>query len=111
MQVGDRQARIMSEQLPSNDRVTVVAAKTLATYERVVLVDTTVGAFTVTLPPVGESKGNTISIHFITDGGDCTISDGGDSRNWTDQVMTAVDDRVLLYSDGLIWWVLDSILT
>lgn len=80
---------------------------TLEVYETLVYADSSDGAFTITLPPVGESKGIIFSIIMTADGGDVTIADQDDSVAWAaDYTMTAVDDKVLLYSDGVSWWAI-----
>lgn len=62
-------------------------------------------AITVTLPPVSEARGLFFSFYMkLSNTGDCTVQDQDDSLGWSDAVMTATDDYLLLYSDGLRWW-------
>ena len=90
--------------------VAVTAADTLEVYEQNVLVTST-GAYAITLPPVSEARGLMYSIYFVSDGGDVTIQDQDDSFDWSDMVMTANNDRVLLYSDGRTWHPLIDVTT
>jgi hypothetical protein len=111
MQTADRQNRIMKEQLPPNAPNYVTVAETLDVEDHVNLCDSTLGAFAITLPPVGEAKGCMYSFLLQVDGGNVTIQDQNESQSWTDLVMTAVSDRALVYSDGFMWHTLDSVLT
>jgi len=84
------------------------AAETLQVYEQVVLIDTDTndGTFTLTLPPVAEAAGKFYAIHLIDDGGDVTVQDQDDSYDWGgDYTLDADADGVLLFSDGLKWWL------
>ena len=72
------------------------------------------GAITVTLPPVAEAKGRIYSIiardadgtNFIT------VQDKDDSECWAGDIsLDGKCDRIVLYSDGLAWIVLQSLLT
>jgi len=80
---------------------------TMEVFEQVVLVDTDTadGTFTVTLPPVAEAAGKFYAVHLIDDGGNVTVQDQDDSYDWSNQTLTADDDGVLLFSDGLKWWL------
>jgi len=88
-------------------RTAAYTSDTMAVYERVVLVDTDTvdGTFTVTLPPVAEAAGKFYAVHQIDDGGNTTIQDQDDSYDWSNQTLTEDDDGVLLFSDGLKWWL------
>jgi hypothetical protein len=90
----------------SDRTVLVTAADTLAAYEQTVLVDSTDGAFALTLPPVSEARGLIYTLYFMTDGGDVTIQDQDDSFDWSDKTFAAADDSVALYSDGRKWYVI-----
>ncbi len=80
---------------------------TLEVFEQICLIDTDTadGTFTCYLPSVGEAKGKFYSITLVDDGGNVTVADQDDSYDWSDQSLTADDDGVLLYSDGMKWWV------
>jgi hypothetical protein len=93
----------------------VIAAATLKPYEKFVEVDTTAGAFTLKMPPVAECAGKTYSI-MITGGATtaCTLAPyaSGDSYDWTgDFTIDASLDRILLFSDGRKWWVLENLIS
>lgn len=99
-----RQNRIDSDSVIDNfyeatENVTLNVRQTL------VYGDSTAGAFTITLPPVGEAKGLLFSILMSVDAGDITIADQDDSVAWDgDYTLNDVDDGFLLYSDGVSWW-------
>ena len=72
------------------------------------------GPIVISLPPVAEAKGRFYSIicrdadavNFIT------IQDQDDSECWAGDVMlNGKCDKLLCYSDGLAWFVAQSILT
>jgi hypothetical protein len=78
---------------------------TLNVRQTLVYGDSTAGAFTITLPPVGEAKGLLFSIVMTVDNGDITIADQDDSIGWDgDYTLNDVNDGFLLYSDGVMWW-------
>ena len=64
------------------------------------------------LPPVSEMMGEIISIRGNGLANQVTVvayGDGGsldDAVDWTDLVLTADDDFVVLYSDGYKWFIL-----
>ena len=68
------------------------------------------GAFTITLPSVGEAKGLLFSLFMVARNGseDITIADKGDDTGLSDIVLNAADERCLLYSDGFHWFTLAS---
>ena len=88
-------------------RTAVYITDTLDVFEQICLIDTDTvdGTFTVTLPPVGEAKGKFYSINLVDDGGNVTVQDQDDSYDWTNQTLTADADGVLLFSDGMKWWL------
>lgn len=93
--------------------VNISGDKALDVFERVVIADTSDGAITVTLPPVGEAVGKIFTIHAPTagtDGNAVTLEDkNNDSVNWPgDFTLDADNDRIALISDGRAWWVLDN---
>ena len=82
----------------------VTAATTLKPWVRRAEVDTTGGAFTLTLPPVSQMAEKSLAIYQIAGATNaCTIADAGDSRNWSNITLNANDEHVLLYSDGFQW--------
>ena len=80
---------------------------TLEVFEQICLIDTetAAGTFTCYLPPVGEAKGKFYSINLVADDGNVTIADQDDSYDWSDLTMATAVDGVLLFSDGMKWWV------
>jgi hypothetical protein len=108
----ERFARQMREIVSGDDAFAVIdAAATLTLYQQQVRADTTDGAMAITLPSVAEAKGLLFSIILETDNGDLTVQDQDDSYDWSDMVLTAIKDRVLLYSDGFVWHKLIDITT
>ncbi|RLG99224.1 hypothetical protein DRO38_08030 [Candidatus Bathyarchaeota archaeon] len=73
--------------------------------------DSTDGAFTVTLPPVGEAAGKMFSVYLKVDGGDITIEDSAnDSLGWDgDYTLDDVGDGYCFYSDGRSWFPVGSL--
>lgn len=66
---------------------------------------------TLTLPSVKEAAGRFYSIHLLSlsTANTITIADQDDSLDWTDiSNMDAASDSVLLYADGLRWFVVDN---
>ena len=94
------------------DPYVIAAAATLKISQNSILVDSTDGAFAITLPGVSEARGMIFSATMIADAGNVTIQDQDDSYgNWSDLVLTAVQDHVCIYSDGLVWHVLHDTTT
>ena len=62
-------------------------------------------AIVVTLPPVTDAKGRFYSIfaRLASGANTITITHKDDSEGWTDIVLDAADEGVLLYSDGIRW--------
>jgi len=92
-------------------RTAAYTSDTMEVFEQVVLIDTNTvdGTFTVTLPPVAEAAGKFYSISLMDAAGAVTIQDQDDSTDWSNiTTMDADDDAVLLYSDGLRWFVVDN---
>jgi len=93
-------------------RTAAYTSDTMEVFEQVVLVDTDTvdGTFTVTLPPVAEAAGKFYSITLIDDGGNLTVQDQDDSIGYAgDFVFDADAEALLLYSDGLAWWVVVNV--
>ena len=69
------------------------------------------------LPPVSDVAGEIISIRMNGNADQMTVvsyGDGGSvdaSVDWTDQVLTADDDFLVLYSDGFKWFIIASQVT
>jgi hypothetical protein len=89
----------------------VTAAATLKLHEQNVRVDSTAGAFALTLPPVGDAIGLMFTVAMIVDNGNVTVQDQDESYGWSDMVLTAVADHVCVYSDGLVWHQLCDVTT
>jgi hypothetical protein len=102
-----RQDQIDDGQVLNKTTFGTVAA-TLTAQQQVVEYTTAAGACACTLPPVIEAMGKIYTISLITDGGDLTVQDQDDSRDWTDLTMDTANDYCCLYSDGRKWFNLDS---
>jgi hypothetical protein len=64
------------------------------------------GELTVNLPNVSEARGRTYSIYVIAAGGEAalaTVTAGDDAAIAFTQALNAVDERVVMYSDGYAW--------
>lgn len=76
--------------------------------------DAVSGPITITLPPVAEAKGRFYSI-VVRDAdavNTITVTDDDDSECWLgDVVLNGKCDRLLMYSDGLIWHPLAALET
>ena len=87
----------------------------MSTYDYVVRpsADPSTGPITITLPRVAEAKGRFYSILARDADGTntITIQDQDDSELWSDITLNGPGDQVLLYSDGIHWWSVVSILT
>jgi hypothetical protein len=88
----------------------------MATYDYVVRpsADGDSGPINLTLPPVAEAKGRFYGI--VARNADGTnfiiVQDKDDSECWAgDITLNGKCDRVLLYSDGLTWYTVLSVLT
>lgn len=88
------------------DKANHITAETYLTIrDQLVHADTTDGAMTVYLPPVALAAGKFFSVALITDGGDLTIADLDDSRNWEgDYTLDDAGEHKLFYSDGEKWY-------
>ena len=71
-------------------------------------------AFTLSLPPVAEAKGKTAVISVTSATAAVTLTDYGtasynDSENWEgDYTLDAAEDRIVLYSTGREWTVIEN---
>ena len=65
----------------------------------------------IVLPSVAEAKGRfySIVVRAAEQGFTITITDQDDSECWADIILTAKCEHVLLYSDGLFWFALDTV--
>ena len=107
-----RRGRLNAEMVPSTKSVVhKTASATLAFYEQRCTVDSTLGAVTITLPPVTEAVGRCYSIICTTFVSAVTIADNDDSYSWADETssVAAAGDGALYYSDGFTWWNLSTI--
>ena len=85
----------------------VTANATLGVHDRVVFVDSTAGAVTVTLPDVGEAAGKVFTITCPSAGtNNVVITDGAVSTNWSNITLSTNNHKRALYSDGVSWFVL-----
>lgn len=64
--------------------------------------------YAITLPPVAEAVECLISISLVTLGDDevVTVQDQDDSYDWADLTLDTLNDGVLLYCDGIKFWVI-----
>lgn len=88
-------------------------SRTLKVYEQTVLCYATAGSLTLTLPNVLEAAGRLFSIYCkdLTSPSTVTVQDNDESLEWSDLSLTADDDHVLLYSDGLQWNLIIDVTT
>ena len=95
--------------------VNPTANYSMNTYDYVVRpsANPTSGPITITLPRVSEAKGRFYSILARDADGTNTITvqDRDDSELWSDITFNGAGDQVLLYSDGLHWWIVSQTLT
>lgn len=92
------------------DKYEVVTADiTLDRYDEVVRVSASpdTGPIVITLAPVNECAGRHVAILARDADGtnDVTVQDQDESEDWSDITLDGPDDGVLLYSDGMKWWV------
>lgn len=91
-----------------NDKFKLIAgtAVTLKPYEQVVRAAQLTASFAVTLAPVSTMRGKFVSVHVVNANSQAlTLQDANDSQDWTDRTLDANNDGILLYSDGIKWWV------
>ena len=83
----------------------------MTTLDYVVRPSASAAPMVIVLPSVSEAKGRFYSI--VARDADAvntiTITDKDDSECWVDIVLNSKCDRVLLYSDGLLWHPLASL--
>ena len=75
--------------------------------------DAVSGPIVLVLPPVAEAKGRFYSI-CVRDAdvvNTITVTDRDDSECWADIILNTKCDRLLMYSDGLLWHPLAAITT
>lgn len=81
----------------------------LEVYETDVRVDSSSVACTVTLPYVAEAKGVIMTVTQVGTGtNNITVQDRDESSNWTDVVLNAAGEYVIVRSDGIKWHVVQS---
>ena len=85
----------------------------MSTRDYVVRPSATTAPMVLVLPPVSEAKGRFYSI--VVRAADAintiTVTDRDDSECWADIVLNNKCDRLLMYSDGLLWHPLAAITT
>jgi hypothetical protein len=83
---------------------------TLGVHDQVVIVDSGDEAVTITLPNVGEAAGKVFTITANDgDGNTVTIEDNADESGLADEAIVGDGGQRVLYSDGLHWHILASI--
>ena len=89
------------------------ASCSLALYERVVrATPNEVADITITLPNVSEAAGLFFSIYCVANATyNVVVQDNDESEGWSDLTLTALNDMVLLYSDGFTWFKLVDVTT
>lgn len=96
------------------NRADLTAATTLRPEQTMVRVtsNTTYPSWTLTLPPVAKAQGRLFSIiATIANAQAVTVTSQGDSDSFPgDFTLDTDNDRVLLYSDGEIWWVVSNVI-
>jgi len=102
--------RMIGSASPQN--VVKLVAATLAVHEQYVTVDSTAGAFTVTMPRAEDAAGLHFTVTMTVDNGNVTVAfPGAAGQDPGDAVLTAVDDYVSMYSSGERWIVESEITT
>ena len=87
---------------------------TLKPNQNMVFVGDFEDAVTVTLPPVGDCGGRIFAIHVTETAAtnNVTVTHSGDSLAWANQVIeAAAGGSVLLWCDGVKFWVISAKLT
>ncbi len=84
------------------------ATATSLPHELALFGDTTVGAFTLTLPHVSEMAGKTVSIQLVNNTGNrMTLVTPGDRDTKLSALVLDTDlDRVVAFCDGQTWYAL-----
>jgi hypothetical protein len=97
-------------EIPTKNFLAPAATYQMLPFDLVLRPDATAGSFTITLPPVSEAQGRWYSILLRTAGGHAvTVKDKDDSECWPgDIALDTACDRLLLYSDGMTWYVFYS---
>ena len=87
----------------------------LAVWETMVFIASSANSFTIYLPEVAEAKGKFYSIHLVTaNSKTITMEDlASGSMDWAAvaDTLTADADRLLYYSDGYSWWLVQMLAT
>lgn len=84
---------------------------TLGIFETNTKVNLANSAATGTLPPVAEARGIPYYVELVDGTNNLTLTDQGDSDDWSDYTLTAADDHVLLVSAGNRWVELAAVTT
>ena len=91
------------------EAVNIAAAATLTKFQTYVRVETADGAFTLTLPHVTDAAGVIICITKIDSSANaCTLADDGGAEDWSNLTIDAINDSVVLLSDGFKWHTLSN---
>jgi len=99
---------------PQDVFLKVAADTTLTPRQNIVHVAGFAGAVALTLPPVADCAGAMFAISVLDDASvnNVTITDQGDSLSWADQVVSgATGGEVLIFCDGMKFWVVHATLT
>lgn len=100
------------ELIATGKQVTLLAAATLTPDQQNVLLDSTAGAMSITMPRAEDCAGRKYGLTLTVDGGDVTVVfPAAAGQDPADAVLTAVDDYVELYSSGERWMVSSEITT
>lgn len=96
------------------DTVTKAASYTMTPKDELVRVNATAANITITLPSVAECVGRFYSIVIVVGAEDVAIAcPNDDALNYLAVealVPTAVGDMVLLYSDGVVWQIVNTVI-
>lgn len=97
--------RIHDEQLKADTQWVTKGATsvTLKNYERYVMIDSSVGTPTITLPPVAEMMGKMVVLYVTAYTNAITIA-APDSVDFAAPSFGEVNDGAVLLSDGIHWW-------
>ena len=105
--------------LENRDRANVLfptATATMTVLDQVVRGSTTGAAFTLTLPFVSEAIGKTFTIVLVSGAANrMTLSVPGNDAENTSTIealdMNANGDRIVIYSDGFSWCLIENAIT
>lgn len=117
----EREARQNSEMLTAADRTnyytTVEGTNYQMTVRDQVMRISNTHAITVMLPAVAEAAGMTFDISVDSSTAAITLTAHGgpsyeDAQDWVaDYTLDAAEDRIMLRSDGLSWYVVENVIS